>query len=159
MTAYLHAQGREVVGADLSQGKVTEAQRLHPDVLFVHVDMQRLPFEDDSLAGIVALYLHGLVQHNLSGVFHKEATAVLRELARVLRPTGQLLVGFLRGEEAHVTWNGEDITLGAHFCTPQEMIAWLTQVGFTAITIIDRMPDPDTEEQPKIIYINARKNN
>lgn len=152
VAAYLHAQGREVVGVDLADNMVAEAQRLYPDIPFVQADMRRLPFDDAALAGIVAFY-------SLLHIPHEDMPVVLRELWRVLRPTGELLVGFHRGSETrHIAdWWGEEVNLDFRFFTTQEMTDWLTHAGFTLSEIIERMPYPDIEVQTERTYIVARK--
>ena len=152
IAAYLHARGREVVGVDLSDNMVAEAQRLHPGVPFIQADMRHLPFADASLAGAIAFY-------SLIHIPHEEIPATLRELWRTLRPAGELLVGFHRGSETrHIAeWWGEQVTLDFRFFTTHEMTDWLTQAGFAITAITERAPYPEIEVQTKRAYINARK--
>ncbi len=154
VAAYLHAQGREVIGVDLADGMVAEAQRLHPGVPFVQADMRRLPFADASLAGAVAFYC-------LIHLPHAEVPVALREIRRVLRPNGELLVGFHRGQETrHITdWFHQSVSLDFRFFTTQEMTDWLTQAGFTILAVTERAPYPDIEVQTERVYIRAGKNN
>jgi ubiquinone/menaquinone biosynthesis C-methylase UbiE len=152
VAAYLHARGREVVGVDLSDNMVEEARRLYPTIPFVQADMRRLPFADASLAGVVAFY-------SLIHIPHEEIPAVLREIRRALRPSGELLVGFHRGNETrHIAdWFDEHVNLDFRFFTTQEMSGWLIQAGFTIVAITERAPYPDVEVQTERAYIRARK--
>ncbi len=152
VAAYLHAQGRDVVGVDLADNMVEEAQWLYPDIPFIQADMRHLPFEDDSLAGVVAFY-------SLIHIPHEEIPAVVREIRRTLRPAGALLVGFHRGSETrHLDeWFGEQVNVDFRFFTTQQMSDWLTQAGFTILATTERAPYPDIEVQTERTYIEARK--
>ncbi|MBA2682690.1 MAG: methyltransferase domain-containing protein, partial [Ktedonobacteraceae bacterium] len=56
ITAYLHAQGNDVVGVDLSPAMIAQARQTHPTLTFRQADMRHLPFADGTLSGIVAFY-------------------------------------------------------------------------------------------------------
>jgi SAM-dependent methyltransferase len=148
--AYLHARGAEVVGVDLSEAMVEQAQRLHSAIRFIQADMRALPFADASLAGVVALY-------SLIHLSPAEMPAALLELRRVLRPDGALLVGFHIGDETrHLDqWWGEAVNLDFHFFTTQAMLDWLTAAGFTLRELTQREPYPDIEVQTQRAYILA----
>ena len=53
---YLHRQGVETLGVDLSPRMVAEAQRLNPEIHFHQGDMLALPDADNSWGGIAAFY-------------------------------------------------------------------------------------------------------
>lgn len=148
--AYLRQRGADVVGVDLSDAMVEQARLLHPEIRFLQADMRRLPFEDASLAGVVALY-------SLIHLAPAEIPAALRELRRVLRPGGALLVSFHCGEETRHfdEWWGERVNLDFHFFTPQHMRDWLTSTGFMDIQVTERQPYPEVEVQTQRAYILA----
>lgn len=152
VAAYLHAQGRDVVGVDLADGMVAEARRFHPGVPFVQADMRQLPFADGALAGVVAFYC-------LIHLPHAEIPAALHEIRRTLRPSGELLVGFHRGDETRHfddLW-GQPVNLDFRFFTTQAMTDWLTQAGFAILAVTERAPYPDIEVQTERVYIRAGK--
>ena len=84
----LAAQAKEVVGVDIAQSMVDEANRInqHPDrVRFSHFDGHRLPFDDASFDSVVSLIS---LQHAPPAV----QLVCLVELARVVAPGGVLVL-------------------------------------------------------------------
>lgn len=78
---------KEVVGVDIAQSMIDEANRInrHPDrVGFVAYDGHRLPFDDESFDSVVSLIS---IQHSPPAV----QLACLVELQRVVRPGGVLV--------------------------------------------------------------------
>ena len=53
---YLHRQGVDTLGVDLSPRMIAEAQRLNPDIPFHQGDILSLPDADESWGGIAAFY-------------------------------------------------------------------------------------------------------
>jgi SAM-dependent methyltransferase len=83
----LAAHVKEVVGVDIAQSMIDEANRInqHPGrVSFVAYDGHRLPFEDESFDAVVSLIS---IQHSPPAV----QLASLVELQRVVRPGGVLV--------------------------------------------------------------------
>lgn len=70
-----------IVATDLSEAMVAQAQARYPQIEFLRADTARLPFADRSF-DLVTL-------HNGPPHFH--------EMARVLRPGGQMLIAFTSG--------------------------------------------------------------
>jgi len=83
LAAAAASRGASVVGTDLSPGMVALASSRHPEVEFRQADAERLPFPDGAFDAVVA---NLLIPH----LPQPEAGAA--ELARVLRPGGQLAV-------------------------------------------------------------------
>jgi demethylmenaquinone methyltransferase/2-methoxy-6-polyprenyl-1,4-benzoquinol methylase len=79
----LAATGATTIACDFSAGMLSVGRRRHPELTFVAGDALRLPFADDAFDGVTVSF--GL--RNVADV----ATA-LRELARVTRPGGRLVV-------------------------------------------------------------------
>lgn len=86
-TAHLAGVGVAVRGVDGTAEFVDHARVAHPGCRFEVADLNALPDPEASLAGAVAWY--SLIHHE-----PEELLIALREFARVLRPGGQLLVGF-----------------------------------------------------------------
>ena len=77
------AAGARTVACDFSPGMLAEGQRRHPQLTFVAGDALALPFADATFDAVTISF--GL--RNVADV-----AAALRELARVARPDGRLVV-------------------------------------------------------------------
>lgn len=150
---YLHSRGAEVNGIDLSSEMVKQARRLNPDIPFQQGDMLALSEVPDSVyGGLVCFY----------SVVHIPRTAVqqaLREMQRVLRPQGTLLVTFYVGDETvHLDelWE-EEVSVDFVLFQTEEMKAYVRSVGFELQEVIVRDPYADIEFQSRHAYIFARK--
>jgi ubiquinone/menaquinone biosynthesis C-methylase UbiE len=85
----LAAAGHHVVGVDRSEPLLAEAQRRAGDAQwprFVRADYRELPFGDESFDAAINLFT------SLGYLGDEEDTAVLAEIARVLRPGGRLVL-------------------------------------------------------------------
>jgi len=81
--APLRSRGLQVLGLDLSQVLLRAARSRDPGLVLLRADMRALPLAGGSVDGAVNLF-------NAFGYFDRdeEDLAVLREVARVLRPGG-----------------------------------------------------------------------
>lgn len=82
----LATRARAVTGIDISGAIVEAARTRYPALEGLVADVRRLPFEDASFDGIVS---NSSLDHFESG---GDIVASIRELRRVLRPDGQLLL-------------------------------------------------------------------
>lgn len=71
----------KIMATDLSEAMLAQAQQRSPQIEFVRADTAKLPFSDESFDLVT---LHNGPPH-------------LREMARVLRPGGQMLIAFTSG--------------------------------------------------------------
>lgn len=88
--------GYRVTGLDRSESQLAEAERRRGDAEWPHLlrgDYRALPFEDASFDAVLTLFT------SLGYLERDEDVGVLRELRRVLRPGGVLIV-----ETAHRDW-------------------------------------------------------
>lgn len=148
---YLRAQGVQVLGVDLSPEMLVEARRRNPDIEFLQAHMGRLPVPDEVWGGIVALF-------SLIHIPRGEVLDVLRELSRVLRPGGLLLVSFHVGHGTHHSkswWGIIPVDLEYTRFGLAEMQDYLKDAGFTLETAIES-PPRDSTVCPKA-YVFARK--
>jgi SAM-dependent methyltransferase len=147
---YLHGQGAEALGVDLSPVMVEVARRLNPAISFQPGNMLALEVEDNAWGGIAAFY-------SIIHIPREEVFRVLAELRRVLKPGGWLLVAFHIGEHmVHVDeWWGEEVSLDGYFFQPDEMSGYLAQAGFVDIEVFVRDSYPDVEYQSRRAYIFA----
>lgn len=89
---YLYSQGVKTLGVDLSPKMVSEAGRLNPETHFHQGNMLALPDLDSSWGGIAAFYC-------IIHIPRAQVVDALREMKRVLKPGGVLLVTFHIGTE------------------------------------------------------------
>jgi ubiquinone/menaquinone biosynthesis C-methylase UbiE len=150
---FLHDQGASVFGLDLSSRMLEEARRLNPDISFRQGNMLALDLPDASLAGITAFYaIVNLPKASLPQVF--------REMARVLRPDGLLLLAHHIGDQIlhRDEWWDRPISMDFHFLQPPATQRDLEAAGFTVEEVIEREPyAPEVEHQSRRAYIFARK--
>ena len=82
---YLSDRGFEkVTGVELSEETVTTVNALAPQLEVRRADVSDLPFNDNSMAGIISL---GVVEH-----FSEGPQRPLREMLRVLKPGGYAII-------------------------------------------------------------------
>jgi SAM-dependent methyltransferase len=148
---YLHEQGVDVVGIDLSERMVDVAGRLNPGIDFQAGDMRRLGFPDGAFAGAVAFY----------SIVHFEAAelgTVLLELRRVLATGGIALVSFHMGEQVvHVEdLFGARVDLDFRFHDPADVIEALRRAKLQVIEHVQREPYEGAEYPSRRCYLLAR---
>jgi len=150
---YLHERGVAVCGVDLSAGMVERARQLNPGIEFCQGDMTDLDLADEAWAGIAAFYA-------IVNLPPAELAEALREMWRVLRPGGVLLLSFHIGDEvSHV----EDlwacaVCLDFYFFRTADVASYLGAAGFQVEEIAEREPyAPEVEYQSRRAYIFARR--
>lgn len=145
---YLHEQGVQVVGIDLSPAMIGWATRLNPELSFQVGDMRRLDLADQSLAGIVAFY----------SIIHLQGAdldVALREFRRLLAPGGVLLIAFHIGDHTlHLDelW-GQAVSLDFRFLMPSEVAMALNAAGFVVTESVEREPYAGGEYPSRRCYL------
>ena len=122
---YMGERGLQVLGIDLSPRMVELAQRLNPGIHFEQGDMLSLKTEDNAWGGIAAFY-------SIIHIPRKKVLDVLRELCRVLKSGGYLLMSFHVGQEfirVEELW-GKEIVIDFCFYPVSEMEAYVRGAGF-----------------------------
>lgn len=149
---YLRDRGAVVSGLDLSEAMLARARMQNPDLAFHHGDLRALPFPDESLGGIAAFYA-------LVHLPRAEVTAALRELGRVLRRGGALLIAFHLGDEViHLDeWWGKPVSVDFTFFRTNEMAGYVRHAGLLLAESIERDPYPEVEHPSRRAYLLAKK--
>jgi len=149
---YLHRRGAKTLGIDLSPNMVAEAQRLNPEIPFHQGNMLSLPDREDSFGGIAAFYC-------IIHIPREQIIDALRELKRVLKPGGVLLITFHIGSEIkHLDeWWEKPVNLDFAYYQPAEMEVWLKEAGYELKEILVREPNPEVEVATRRAYLFARK--
>lgn len=98
MAGLLAESGCAVVGVDLAWGMIALAHQRYPDASFGVSDIAGLPFAERSFDAVLAM---GVIEYAL------EEPVALLELARVVRPSGSLIVSFPNGRSPYARWRGQ----------------------------------------------------
>ena len=149
---YLFGKGVDVFGIDLSSAMVEQALQLSPGIDFRQGDMMSLEDEADSWGGIAAFY-------SIIHIAREKMVDTLRELKRVLRPGGVMLLAFHVGQETihRDEWWGEEVSIDFLMFGADEVGGYLNAAGFEVEETIERDPYPEIEYPSRRAYIFARK--
>lgn len=153
MARYLHSLGINACGVDLSAEMVAQAKRLNPEIPFQQGDMLALSSVGDAAYGGIAAF------YSIIHVPRSSVVEALRELRRVLRRSGTLLLTFHIGQETihRDEWWDHVVSVDFHFYETTEMKAHLRKAGFELEEVIERDPyPPEIEYQSRRAYIFAR---
>lgn len=151
VAGWLANHGTRVVGIDLSPGMVSIGRRSYPRVEFRQGDMLSLPAQDEEFAAVVALY-------SIIHLTEDELKPTFDEIARVLEPSGLLLVAFHMGIEVrHLNdWWGHPVDIDFRFLEPDLVVPRLEQAGLAVETRLERQNYPE-EVETRRAYLLARR--
>ncbi len=141
ITDYLGQLDLSMVGVDLAPEMVARARASHPAYQFSVGAVEALEVPDGGWAGAVAL---GTLWHHDAG----GRAVALRELARVVRPGGVLLLGWLESAPRHPAgsshrlrrWLDRDVSLELHFTSIKTALSEARDAGFDVISATLREP-------------------
>jgi SAM-dependent methyltransferase len=153
IAGYLSSRGANACGIDLSAEMIKQARLLYPDIAFQQGNMLALDeVTENSFGGIAAFY-------SIIHIPRPSLVDALREMRRVLRRGGRLLLTFHIGQkDVHLDeWWNKPVSLDFYFFETEAMKGCLTQAGFELEEVIERDPYPDIEVQTRRAYIFARK--
>ncbi|WP_307802927.1 class I SAM-dependent methyltransferase [Frigoribacterium sp. PvP032] len=135
------AHGRlDVTGVDPVPAFVEHASRMNPGVRYETGSAEDLRADDASLGGVLAWY--SLIHHSPDAI-----DGPLREVARVLRPGGRLLVGFF---EAEALGPFDHAVVTAWRWPVDELAARLEAAGLTVLETTTRI-DPGSRPHGALI--------
>jgi SAM-dependent methyltransferase len=153
VTRYLAERGARACGIDLSPAMVRQARIANADLPFEVGDMLDLAgVPDGSYGGIAAFY-------SIIHIPHADLPRALRELRRVLRPDGILLITFHIGREVvhRDEWWGKEVDIDFLFFQTEDMKSHLSTAGFALEEVVERDPYPDVEYPSRRAYLFARR--
>jgi ubiquinone/menaquinone biosynthesis C-methylase UbiE len=152
IAAFLAHRGVQVVGVDVSEAMLAAARRAHPYIPFEEGDLNALPFETESLAGVVCWYsIIYTPPHRLKPAFV--------ELARVLLPGGYVLLGFQagNGEAVHrVDAHGTNLPLTNYLHNPREVVDVLEETDYSVHATVVRTPELEHETTSQGVVFGRR---
>lgn len=152
LSRYVRQFHPEIFGLDLSHGCLVEAHQSNRELAFVQGDMLALPVATATLDGVLAFY-------SLIHFDWPEVESALKEMARVLRPGGGLLLGFHVGnkvEHVNELW-GIAVNLDARFFLTEQLVSRLSVLDLSIAEKFERDPYPEVEYQSVRGYIWATK--
>lgn len=153
-TAFFVQQGFQVIGIDLSQSLLKQAQLLHPELDLKLMDMRQLDFANQIFDGVWA---------NAS-VLHLDRSDVLptiREFYRVLKPHGicYVMVKVGQGEEIKKDKKSQGKARFFTYFSLPEMEKYFTTVGFNiakSYTFNGRERDPSIRDQNWLVVFGQK---
>jgi ubiquinone/menaquinone biosynthesis C-methylase UbiE len=151
IAAYLAGRGLTMSGVDVSPNMVHRARALNAGIEFAVGDMRRLESPDGAYDGVVAFY-------SIIHLTRADAPTAVAELARVLKPGGELLISFHAGTgDVYVAdMLGEPVPMYATYYSRAEMSEFMRDVGLEVLEAISR-PAYDFEFQSERGYVLARR--
>ena len=122
-------------GCDPAQGMVSQAQKLYPGRNFMVAALPDLAYAEGQFDGVLAWY--SLIHCNPD-----ELTSALKEIKRVVKPGGSVLLAFQVGAGQRMIENAYQTgkSMVAWFHHPQDVVTQLRKLGFTYATGYLREP-------------------
>lgn len=148
---YLFAKGIPVVGVDISERCIEFARRCNPGMDFQRGDIGNLAFPDEMFDGAIAYYsIIDTPKHFIPGIF--------RELHRVLKPGGRLLVAVKAGNSEGYITDLLGIKTEIYFSTfTREEVRRYYEVAGFAIEFLEQRQPYDFEIDAERIFAIGRK--
>ncbi len=149
---FLAEAGGNIIACDISTGMLRAARVVAPGCPPVVCDMRQLPFADQSVAGLCAMY-------SVIHLLPDERPIAFREFHRVLQPAGVALVGFHVGDDVlHLdAWWEIPVSVDFRFLRTAIIADELRAAGFAIEDEIERAPYPGVEHASRRGYIYARR--
>ncbi|AIF69770.1 ubiquinone biosynthesis protein UbiE [Palaeococcus pacificus DY20341] len=129
-TLELYKRGFNVVGTDLSFEMLKIAKTKLPNVPFIKANAYNLPFKDESFDLVLSVTMFE---------FLKEPEKAVKEIYRVLKPNGEVVIGTMNGRSSWFFFKRlkslfvETAYRYARFYTPKELEDILLSTGFKEV--------------------------
>ncbi len=152
VTAFLAAQGADVVGLDLSPAMIEQARARHPECRFELADLHALGTAPGRFAALVLFY----------ALIHEDEASLAQALAAcraALSPGGPMLAAVHLGE-APVrleAWWGHPVALSFRFFAEGELDAAMARAGLRVLRSETRDPYAGAEYASRRAYVLAER--
>jgi ubiquinone/menaquinone biosynthesis C-methylase UbiE len=155
VSGYLHCQGANCLGTDLSAKMIESAKQYFPQVHFEVQDFFQLSYAGGAFGGVVGFYA-------IVNLLVPEIETLLAEVKRVLKSDGLFLFSFHIDEGEDKTevkdfFNQPDNPLTFYYFKVDEIKDLVEKAGFQVVDIMIRYPYPDVEYPSKRAYFLARQ--
>lgn len=152
VTAFLAAQGADVVGLDLSPGMIAQARIRHPACCFEVADLHALDATPGRFAALVLFY----------ALIHEDDAFLARALAvfhAALAPGGLMLAAAHLGEAPLrlETWWDHPVALTFRFFAEGELDAAMARAGLRVLGSETRDPYAGVEYASRRAYVLAER--
>lgn len=152
VTAFLAAQGGEVVGLDLSPAMIAQARTRYPACRFEVADLHALGAAPGRFAALVQFY----------ALIHEDDASLAKALAAcraALAPGGLMLAAVHLGEApVHLEeWWGHPVALTFRFFAEEELDAAMAGAGLRVLRSETRDPYADVEYTSRRAYVLAER--
>lgn len=148
---YLRRQGVDVSGIDLSPRMIELARQKYPAVSFDVASVTELKPEPGSLGGVLGWW-------SWFNLPREWMNRVIANMARSLRPSGQLIIGTHRGDGDHPRtrcYGDVPVEWTTHLYQPEELTALLTDAGLEMAADI-RLPAQPPSQSPQLIVVGRQ---
>jgi len=153
VAAFLATHGLDVVGVDVSAAMLAAARFAHPSIEFEEGQLDDLPIDEGSLAGVVCWYSIIYTPPECLG-------AAFAEVVRVLSRGGYLLVAFQAGSGEPVDRtdaHGTGFSLTSYRHSLGDVTGCLEQAGLEVRATALREPEFDHETTRQAFVIARRQ--
>lgn len=126
-TLELYKRGFEVVGVDISEEMLRIARKKLPNIKFIRADAYSLPFEENTFDLVLSITMFEFIHF---------PERVLKEIYRVLKPGGEVVIGTMNGRSLWFLFKRlkslfvETAYRYARFYTPKELEELMKEAGF-----------------------------
>jgi ubiquinone/menaquinone biosynthesis C-methylase UbiE len=153
VAAWIASHGRAAVGIDLSAGMVAAGRQAYPGTEFREGDFLDLPARDGEFGAVVTFYS---VIHLAPG----ELVPAFREIWRVLRPGGMVLVSFHVGSEVrHLEqWWGQAVDVDFRFLEVADVAQVMEGTGFSVEVRLERASYAEEVDTRRGYLLGRRRN-
>ena len=153
IAGWIAGHGRAAVGIDPSAGMVAAARRAYPDTKFREGDFLDLPARDGEFGAVVAFYS---IIHLAPG----ELAPAFREIRRVLRAGGRVLVSFHVGSEVrHLEqWWGQAVDIDFRLLEVADVAGVMGRAGLSVEARLERASYPGEVDTRRGYLLGRRRN-